>query len=199
MHFPLHNSCRKCATSISQAATLVHSKFHPPPPTSCGNPTALSSLSLFLDTLCAPLGDEKRKTKTHLKQLGEWKAETGRMEKPRTTTDKSRRRKLKPNGPAIHFHPFSTFLARQGEPTTTLSMATKCRENLTFESSFNGHYKAESAKAAGAAGFSLIASSFLRGTQMRAGNSTRRPEFPSRTISKLLHTWTKSFQHNNKK
>jgi len=60
--------------------------------------------------------------------------------------------------------------------------------------------KGERERAAGAAGFSLIASSFLRGTQMRAGNSTRRPEFPSSTISKTVaHVDAKVFSSNKKK
>jgi len=102
LHFPLHNSGRKCATSISQAFPHLCIQSFPPPPTSCASfslfhPHLSLSVALFLTTLCAPLGDEKRKTKHTFETVGRVKSRNRQNGKPRaTTTDKGRRQKLKP-------------------------------------------------------------------------------------------------------
>jgi len=113
--------------------------------------------------------------------------------KPRaTTTDKGRRQKLKPPRNATPF-----FISK---PTTTLSMAGKCRENLTFESSFNGHYKAEREKERQKRQDSHSSlRPFCEAHKCEPATQPGAQNFPAARFPKLLHTWTQKFSAATKK
>lgn len=137
MHFPLHNSCRKCPTSISQARTLVHSKVFPPHSLPLSLPFSLCLLFVL------HLEMKSAKQKHIWKLFVEWKTEN-RKPKPAKRQQKTtvagrhsgqrQTPKTKTQPPFLAaFSPRCCFIC-------ALSMVGKCRENFTFESSFNGHY-----------------------------------------------------------
>lgn len=175
MHFPLHNSCRKCPTSSSQASTLVHSDLFPchPPPTTMqpsGMPPILIhylSSSLAIHSLCSTWR-WKAQNKNTFETAGEWKAIATKQQ---LHLDKGRRQKLKLNTtthhPLCHLPPTTThyqFLGAkmQGKLYFWVEFQWPLQKPQRADGrSVGGHGWGWARERERSPGFSLIASSFL--------------------------------------